>query len=362
MTNRRPARILMAGNDVGGILVLQAMVKSLEKAGCLVTRWAQGYGIGIWPDTDSLQQQPDHAALEAAFDSVSPDLLVTGTSRFADFEHRLWRMAKKRGIPSIAVLDASYNLKMRFDRDQELDTQPNILALVDEHSRADIELENWCTARLAVVGQPHLENIAEILRVRRDGRTVGSPPMLLFASEAFREVINPHRPIGFDQFSVAELVHFYLSSLQRPLRLVIKRHPIEPPDSWTEWIKAFAVDSPVTVEVSEADTNDLLAVADGVIGMSSGLLLEAAAAGIPLLAVQPERKYILNPATEILKPITSAATLSATIAGFPESCKTQYAELQVAGSQQRLLVLLIGALSINSNRFLDPNTQKVIDS
>ncbi|WNK01375.1 hypothetical protein L2D14_08060 [Thalassospiraceae bacterium LMO-JJ14] len=346
MTHRQANRILLAGNDVGGVLVLQAMVTPLMEAGWQVTRWAHGYGTQVWPDADSLTQQPDTASLESAFDTIAPDLLVTGTSRFDTFEHDLWNLAKKRGIPSVAVLDASYNLKMRFERGQELNAQPDILALVDEQSRADIQTESWCSARLEVVGQPHLENVAETLHVRRAGRTAGSPPMLLFASEAFREVINPHRPIGFDQFSVAESVLTGLRSLNRPQRLVIKRHPIEPSDTWAAWIKEHAANGPVEVELSEADTNDLLAVADGVIGMSSGLLLEAAAAGIPLLALQPERNYILNPAAEILKPLTNAAALPAAIAGFPGSNKTRNVELQVAGSQQRLLVLLTHALSL----------------
>lgn len=249
----------------------------------------------------------------AAFDPLRPDLLVTGTS-FCDFERSLWARARKRGIGSVAAVDAWTNLERRFDG-PEGSEQPNALCVVDEPMRDEIATAGWCCARLHVTGHPHLQSTARHLRKARAGRLRTIPPVVAFFSEPVRQDHGGIEAIGYDQFRIVNAISTGFPG-ERPVMLVIQPHPREDPADWREWLQEIPLPDRMTIMIGDGGTEALLSRCDMTLGMHSMVLIEASLAGIPALAVQLGRKRVINPVVESIfgiRVVTEQGDLSSAL-------------------------------------------------
>ena len=233
-------------------------------------------------------------------------------------------MAAEHGVPSIAVVDAWTHLHRRFVFTDGGEIQPGSICVVDDRMRDEIVEEGWCQVPLHVTGQPHLQSMAKRLGARRDGRSNPTVPSLVFFSETLGEDHAPEASPGYDQFTIADQLFPALTGLA-PLSLTIQAHPREDRAKWEEWIAAQSCPQGFSVVLGEDGTEDLLATCDGVIGVTTMVLLEAALAGIPAISLQPDRKRALNPrldATEGIRLVTESAALQQEIAAFVGSLGT----------------------------------------
>lgn len=274
--------LLFAAHDLGGGRVLARVIEACRKAGYLVNVRAQGPAIeAVGADCAASAEEDWDRVLR----DLKPALVVTGTSDTAVFESNVWIAARNQGALSVALLDASINLARRFTN-----AQPDLVGVIDEGSRQELQAP-WCRARIEVVGQPHLEKVGQMIgsysnRSGPDGRFV-------YFSEPVAD--GPGRPsqVGYDQFTVARAI---LSAL-RPLAgsLIVKPHPNEDFKLWERWLLEVEQQDGTRVEIAGGDALSLMAEVDGVVGMATMALLEAALAGIPVLALQPGRRYCPNP-------------------------------------------------------------------
>ena len=286
------ARILFAAHDTGGANLLQPVAEACESAGHEVRRIAHGPARALWGGTSRSPL--------AEMRAFAPDLAVTGTSEKVIFEQGMWRAARDRGVGTIAAIDAWMNLRQRFVRAQD-GGQPDALLVIDQEMKREIAGAGWCRARLYVGGQPYLERQATHLRRRRAERAPNASRLVAFFSEPIAGSAAASR-IGYDQFRVAGLIAERLAKLT-PARLLIQPHPKETARPWRDWLGDHAVPPGLDVAVSERGTEDLLAEADVVAGMSTMVIIEAAVAGIPALAVQPGRGYCPNPVIDSMPEI-----------------------------------------------------------
>jgi hypothetical protein len=285
------ARILFAAHDPGGANLLAPVIESCFAAGHEVRRLACGPAREIWPDAPAGDTESAGAELHA----LTPDLTVTGTSESADFEQRLWNAAREANLRSMAAIDAWMNLRERFTNGTT-ENQPDALLVIDTAMKGEIEEAGWCRARLHVGGQPHLERQAIRLRRLRKGRAPGKPRSIAYFSEPI-EGTSAAKRVGYDQFRVAAMIATALTG-RPPVRFLIRPHPKETTEPWTDWLSGEDVPPGVAAEIRNETADDLLATADAVISMASMPVIEAALAGIPALAVQPGRNYCPNPAID----------------------------------------------------------------
>ena len=285
---------------------------------------------------------PNRDAWLEELERQSPDLLVTATG-FADFEPSLWRLGRRLGIRSVAAIESWTNLRRRFPEDGGDLNQPDVLCVVDEWMRDRLLEEEWCRARLHVIGQPHLEALVGRLAKRRVKRVSGDIPMLVFFSETLRQDFPGDGP-GYDQYSVGEKLVAALAGLG-PLSLIIQPHPREDREVWKGWLAERDIPPGISVRIGGDSTESLLVACDGAIGMTTMVLVEAALLGVPVLSLQPGRKKIVNPVLDDLEGVRVVADGAVTISAVADFVGALGRQNATGG---RLSPVLKGA----GNRFL----------
>jgi hypothetical protein len=293
------ALIALAAHDPGGASVLVAAAPALRGRGHGLLWLPAGPAGKLWRGAgEYVPEAMEEAAATAAIAREQPGLLLTGASFHADFERALWPAARRHRIPSLAILDSWPNIKRRFQFADGTSEQPDALGVIDERTRARIIAEGWCTARLFVVGQLHLAARTERLRRRRKNRPSGGPKRIVFFSEPI-DVDYGRAARGFTQFEVAALAARALAGYPG-IVMEIKPHPRELESVWRDWLAGIP-----NARLASEDTETLLAAADGVLGITTIVLIEAALAGIPALSLQPERPDNPHPVLDEMVPVVT---------------------------------------------------------
>ena len=278
------ATLLLAAHDIGGGHVLVPILEACRGPAYDVVVLASGPARTLFLDDARCADNSDVAQILSEF---MPNIVVTGTSAVATLESELWEAARIAAIPSVAVLDTTINLEMRFAY-----SQPDVICAVDETSRRELEAATWCTARVEVVGQSHLERTHQLSRLRRPSG--GRSGRLVFFSEPIAASPGGVHAVGYEQFSVLARLLPGLAAVGG-LSLTIKPHPNETIHQWNEWLSDLEPHRGVRAGLDTADAFTLMMDADGVLGMASMALVEAAISGVPVLALQPGRRYCPNP-------------------------------------------------------------------
>jgi len=293
------ALIALAAHDPGGAGVLAAAAPTLRERGHGLLWLPAGPAAKLWREAGEYVPEAMSAPeAVAAMTREPPALVLTGTSFHDAYERALWAAARKLGIPSFAALDAWTNIERRFRSEDGAHELPLALGVMDEGTRAQIAAGGWCTARLFVIGQPHLAARVDRLRRRRKNRPAGGAKRIVFFSEPIEEDFGPTAR-GFTQFEAATLAAEALAGSGR-ITLDIKPHPREAETRWRDWLARAP-----NARLAGEDTETLLAAADGVLGMTTMALVEAALAGIPTLSLQPDRPAVHNPVLEGMAPVVT---------------------------------------------------------
>ena len=287
------SRLIFAANDPGAAHALEASAGAARVRGHNVTFVGAGPAIEIW------QRAGEDVVTELP--TQGGDVLVTGTG-FSSFESDCWAWAAAAGVPSLAVVEAWTNFELRLNDPARKakgagPAQPDAIAVIDETSRRTIEAEGWCRARLFVVGQPYLQaQVARLSEARSRTKRNPSQPTLVFFSEPV-DVDFGREVRGFDQFEVYEAVAEAAAPLDG-IRLLVKPHPRESVERWRARAEV----------VSDLETEELLLTADGVVGITTMVLVEAHLLRVPVLSVQLNRKGVLNAMIERLSAVVTEKT------------------------------------------------------
>lgn len=265
----------------------------------------QGYAPGIYRKLGLVFEEiTDTAALLSWMDSRGKMVvrIISGTSQNVDVDCRLWRWAAKRGIPVEVHVDHWMNPVERFAHLGEL-IVPDVVHVIDEGSRKALLAAGVATDRIAVSGQPVVEDKARLMRELRQDPDVRmrvaravqlefNAEIHIFISENLTE-LGLRARFGFDELDAFLAYRADLGGKS----VVVKVHPKESEDKWRAFLEREAIkDCRVITDVVTPE--ELTAVADSVGGLFSILLLEAAKAGIPAVSCQPGMK-IKNPMDNI---------------------------------------------------------------
>lgn len=318
------AHLLFAAHDPGGANMLLPVMALARDHGYRTSALGYGPAVAIWRGAGETIQAPEMdngETLAAALASLAPDLVVTATGT-TGIERALWRAARSAGIRTMAAIDAWPNLRRRFTGADGGLVQPDAVCAIDEPMRDAIAGDGWCRARLYVTGQPHLEAVVGRLDRARAaaGKTAAGAteqPLLVFFSEPLAEDYGD-QDLGFDQYRVIDALMAGLAGLG-PLTLVVQPHPRDDRGRLKEFLGGRMAPEGITVRFGDGDTESLLAACDGVVGMTSMVLIEAALAAIPALSLQPGRTRVANPGVDGTGGVHIAddpAGVAAALAGF----------------------------------------------
>jgi hypothetical protein len=285
--------VRFAARDPGGANVLAA---TLQAAG---PRLPFTYDIWTMPRATPTftrlglptRELPEDVPLSTLADSwprpARPQVLVTATSHYPGFEPALWSLAGAAGCPSLAVLDSWVNLGERFRHGR-----PSAVGCIDDEQAAALAGLGFSPPQLVRTGHPWLSLLARAAPV--PPRSPTAALVVLFVSEPIASDVaaGVNSPFGYDELDAFAVLHSACAQRARRGRAIdmrIRFHPYEQPDVFRERVAAWpAVPGLRVVSVPASEPAPLsLADADVVAGIGSILLLEAFAAGRPVVSLQP---------------------------------------------------------------------------
>ena len=187
-------------------------------AGPALALWRQARG-------DAPQWSP-----AAALDGAAT--LVSGTGWASSLEHDARRMARERGIHSIAVIDHWTNYEARFERDGET-VLPDEIWVSDPHARAMAErLFNG----VKVVEQPNAYLAAQVRQVAEleTAHPAGSRVLYLLEPirQAWGELPEPGEFAALDFFAG----HLDLLGIGAAARIRLRPHPSDARGKYDAWL------------------------------------------------------------------------------------------------------------------------------
>ena len=317
------ARLLFAAHDPGGARMLWPVIALADQAGYDLYLLASGPAGQLWkgrgfPVHDVVSLDP----ISKIVPEGRLDLVVTGTSGVSDLERELWRAARRSGIPTLAVVDRWYNVQRRFLTTGTAESvQPDVIGVPTSQCAVAVHKEGWCRSALRVVGHPYLQQVRrQRLSSRSHRKWTETGPAIGYFSEPYA---GTEFMQSYDQFHVGGYLLQAISP-ERPVRLMIKPHPREEANHWHQWLKKQTDSGVAGVRVTDEAVGSLLDWVDGVVGITTTVLLEAALAGIPALSIQINSRRLNNPRigeTDTIPVVTSRENIPRAVWELCERCK-----------------------------------------
>lgn len=295
----RVKKVLLFARDPGGANTLVPLYEKLRQQYELMVYgkdvavgWFKKEGI-FCKDIRDECKKIDLDSIQLFLKSKNPYFIITGTSLDDYTERYLWKSAEALGLKSFAILDQWTNVGIRFskygykdcekyERAREHPYMPHRILVMDRLAKEILQEEGIAEDRIWITGQPHFERI---YKQYESGRKIldESEYNVLFVSEPITQDYeggcDTCSHCGYNEKSIFSSLHECLNeiaeSYHRRIRIIVKPHPREKEENWTNIINAARGGNIIAQCDTDSDKYDLLQSADLVCGMSSMLLLEA---------------------------------------------------------------------------------------
>lgn len=240
------------------------------------------------------ETQSSTAGAVAILTSKRPALVCAATSvNGVDWERHFFIASRKRGIPTVAILDYWSNYVPRFTLTRDFDAVPDVIAIMDERARGEMIASGFPAQLLAITGQPVLDEVrlwhasltqGSRTRFREQLGIAADTRVFLFISQPLREMrcATGHSPIMYDD--EFDCLNQAAESIARvPLAsklLLVKLHPREAPNKYWQVISHL----PCSARVLPPSIHrwEVCLAADRILGMDSMLMEEARVMGCPV--------------------------------------------------------------------------------
>lgn len=264
--------------------------------------WSAGDPGGknaIMPVVEALIARGD----EASENLASPDVFLAGTSASPDSQDKKF-LERHPEVPSVYVLDFWGNYRVRFLTSEGALLIPNVLCVMDEEAKKGAIAEGIPAERIVVTGNPYWDHFAD--GITRDGE---DKHRILFISQPVRAGVGER--YGFDEYTAVTDVIAAMGALPARYRLGIRLHPLDEPHKYDTYLneRVFLVEGTLEENISAAGL---------VIGMFSPVLMQAAAAGKPVLSYEPDSTVDMLPTNRLglTRRATSSQELRDTLARY----------------------------------------------
>jgi hypothetical protein len=203
------------------------------------------------------------------------DVVVCSTSRVSLLEKRLIRVARARGLRTIAFCDIWWAYEERFRHGRQWSV-PDTLWVLDERMRDQIAEIPWPRRPIIeVVGSPLFQELAE-----QRASTGSSDGAIRFISEPASSKFPLSR---IDEFAMAEQLVTTAREADIKTRIVVRTHPADPIEQWRRWAWRLRDQG---IELDAMPLAPCIADTARAVGISSMLLSEMAVCGVPTASLQ----------------------------------------------------------------------------
>lgn len=258
-------RVLVSAQDPGGANAVAPVAEALMRRGDEVVARVEGAARGIF----AARGIPSGS-------SSDPAVVLLGTSGEESIEKRI--TTEMRGkAPIVAVLDYWANYWQRFSNPgiKDFAYLPDVVCVMDEVAKEEMVAEGFPPEVITVTGNPAFDHFADgITREHED------PKHILFISQPLRldgQVPGFAAPI-WDEYAVLETLR---DALPVSCTLFIRLHPRDAVGKYDRYLNTRIRLAP------EATLEEALSASGLVVGTSSHVLLQAAAAGKKVLSYEP---------------------------------------------------------------------------
>lgn len=260
--------VLCSAHDPGGANAIVPVLRALAHRGSRL------HGVVTGPARDIFLARNVSFFAESP---SSPDIFIAGTSAGESSDKRILR--ELDGVPSVYVLDFWLNYWQRFTTEAKDFTHlPTRICAMDNIARDEMIAEGFPPEKIVVTGNPHFDHFADaITRDKED------PERILFVSQPLKDVANMpgFSSIGYDEYVVIRDLAHTLETLPTGYHVAIRLHPKEPREKYAEYLGSRVMRDP------EETLEQALSRAGLVIGMSSPVLIQAAAANKRVISYEP---------------------------------------------------------------------------
>jgi len=274
-------QLLFAGRDAAAYVLEAAGIKATQSM------------------TDTALQDPTNMLREHQVGT-----LVTGLSDRDDrTPQALWRGARNCGAKSIVITDdstislrhARHDLNDRFRDSDGIQIFPDMLCVVDKESRRAVAAAGMSKNSIIIIGNMHLQRFRrlaqeidehEITTLRRKWGATEESKVVLYASEPITQMRKHGKTRNHDELSLlGELIDRVQNNrltdniiCDANTIVVIRPHPR---DESTKFEPYLFDQGPRTIVSRAGSSAEAVLAADTVVGITSMLLVEAAALGRP---------------------------------------------------------------------------------
>lgn len=295
-----PIRILFVAHDMGGINAIIPVIRLLSRKHPRVlvknifTGPAEKYARTKNITHIRLMKMTPND-LETILDTFQPDMIVSGTSSGVTLEKLFLPLARKRGILTVAILDAWLNYSYQFSRNVNgsfgLADLPDWIFVMDETAKRGMVRAGFPCDRLIVTGNPFFETFRPLPTMSNSqfGKTV------LWVDQHFSELIRGgvHETVGFDELEAFQDAVKELERYDAINRIIIKLHPgAHDRHRYDAIIRSTRL--PIIFAGNES-LGVLFRKSHIIIGMNSAVLFEAALRGKTVVSYQPRSSRVFDP-------------------------------------------------------------------
>lgn len=257
-----------------------------------------------------------------SFDAGKVCIIIGKRSHNIIRNWELMRKSRKRKLYSIFFVDYWSNYLDDFLINKVSLSLPDKIWIMDKEARLTLikqilpylKNEKYCE-NIIIAGHPGIEKTVEIISKISEldlnilkNRFTTNKRIVLVVLEPLRKDrgidANGLPLMGYDEFSF--LSYFADNYNCKNMKVIIKPHPRQDVSK----IKQFIDESPAFFHINyelvdKSDLNELIAIADEVVGMTSTVLILAMKCGKKITSIQPDRNEIGRElAPDILEPFT----------------------------------------------------------
>lgn len=222
-------------------------------------------------------------------------LLISGTGWASHLEHEARKLARQKKIPSIAIIDHWVNYCGRFEWNGER-VLPDAIWVADTEA-LKIARHELPEVPIIKLSNQWIEDLkCEVIRLRKDkAKQNYSKPAknLLYLIEPQRDPLT--RKANGKEFLALEFwlhnLHVlsslgYIDNCLTELNIKLRKHPSDPKDKYTEWIRKNQNEWNIRIDESPS-LGTSLAPTDFVFGYETQALIGAIECGIPAMSCTP---------------------------------------------------------------------------
>ncbi|MBL8007625.1 MAG: hypothetical protein JNJ56_08840 [Ignavibacteria bacterium] len=276
-------KVLAVADDPGGGLAVGAVLEEMRND--------KSNGITVYTgelseksvkdfDYRRIKSEIDKQEAERIIDKTKPDILITGTGG-GNAEQMLRNAAFERNLKSIVILDFWKDYRRRWlYAEYDLKDMKELVFVMDEMTKSEMEEEGFPGERITVTGQPYLDKIFNHRneKLPQTGNTEKEKVKFLLLSQPMKilgvENYEIH-PFEIISGSIAE----YGLLKNKETEITIKPHPSEK-DYMTleeDLKKSTAVNMKIKFATQNEDTEKLIRESDIVIGFNTIAMFESRA-------------------------------------------------------------------------------------